>query len=77
MSKKITKITSVSDLIKALEQQGFEVAVARNGHWKVFSNGRTVMCMPATPSDPRSLKNQISDLKKHGFVPPQPGKKII
>lgn len=68
MSKKaVTKITSVADLIKALEQQGFTVERARNKHWKVTIDGHVVMNMVCTPSDYRSVKNQISDLRKHGF----------
>lgn len=72
MAKKVTKITSVKDLVQALTEQGFTVEKARNGHWKVRNNGHIVMSMPATPSDPRSVRNTVSDLRKHGFVPPKP-----
>ncbi|MEY9842517.1 type II toxin-antitoxin system HicA family toxin [Streptacidiphilus sp. EB103A] len=53
-------------LIKKLENQGFEVTL-RNGHYRVFKDGTFTVVMPSTPSDSRGLKNAMAYLKRAGF----------
>lgn len=59
----------IKALIKALEDQGWRVEQARSGHYKAFppDKGQDMVTMPSTPSDHRSLKNTIRDLKHSGY----------
>ncbi|MFD8732341.1 hypothetical protein [Streptomyces sp. NPDC059611] len=59
----------VRQLIKKVEAQGFEATKTKRGHWLVKKGGVRVTTLPGTPSDPRSLKNCIADLKRHGYTP--------
>ena len=59
----------VRQLIKKLEAQGFDVTPTKSNHWLVKKNGTRVTTLPGTPSDPRSLKNCIAALKRHGYTP--------
>ncbi|MET9833798.1 hypothetical protein ABZ508_10550 [Streptomyces lavendulocolor] len=59
----------VRQLIKKLEAQGFEVTRTKGGHWLVKKGSVRVTTLPGTPSDPRSLKNCIAALKRHGYTP--------
>ena len=56
-------------LIKALEDQGWRVEQTRGGHYKAWppEKSRKMVTMPATPSDHRSMKNTIRDLKHSGY----------
>ncbi|MBF6422380.1 hypothetical protein IU436_27465 [Nocardia farcinica] len=57
-------------LIKALEAQGFEVRSTTKGHIRVSKNGQAVTTFSGTPSDGRSFKNALAQLKRAGFVWP-------
>ncbi|MFE0774810.1 hypothetical protein [Streptomyces sp. NPDC058861] len=59
----------VRQLIKKLEAQGFEVSRTKSGHWLVKKGNVRVTTLPGTPSDPRSMKNCIAALKRHGYTP--------
>ena len=54
-------------LIKALEDQGFEVATSKRGHYLVLLEGRRVATLAGTASDTRSLKNGLAQLRRAGF----------
>ena len=54
-------------LIKALEEQGFEVATSKGGHYLVLLEGRRVATLSGTPSDTRSGKNGLAQLRRAGF----------
>ncbi|MFF8994439.1 hypothetical protein ACF09H_31855 [Streptomyces sp. NPDC014983] len=62
-SKKDTR-----QLIKKLEKQGFDVTL-RNGHYRVFKDGKFIQVMGSTPSDWRGLKNAMAYFKRAGFQP--------
>lgn len=59
----------IRQLIKKLEDQGFEVTRSKNGHYAVRKDGRRVGTLASTPSDPRGTKNAIAQLKRAGFQP--------
>jgi predicted RNA binding protein YcfA (HicA-like mRNA interferase family) len=54
-------------LIKALEDQGFEVVRSKGNHYVVKLDGRRVATLASTPSDSRSLRNGIAALRRAGF----------
>ncbi|MEJ5869340.1 hypothetical protein WDV85_16540 [Pseudokineococcus sp. 5B2Z-1] len=57
-------------LIKELEDQGWRVVLARSGHYKAFppDKSQSMVTMPSTPSDHRSMRNTIRDLKHSGYT---------
>lgn len=55
-------------LVKALEEQGFEVEMTKNSHYTVRGpDGRRVATLDGTPSDPRGWLNTIARLRRAGF----------
>lgn len=57
-------------LRQALVAQGFTVERARNGHWKVTTpDGRARVQMAHSPSDYRSIRNTVAQLKRLGYQP--------
>lgn len=61
MHKELRKIQ------KELEAQGFTTQVTKKGHLRVFKNGEWVATFAGTPSDVRSLRNSLADVKRAGF----------
>lgn len=59
--------SEVRNLIKDLRRQGVEVQV--KAHVKCYLEGRHVYTMAKTPSDHRSVKNSVSDLRRMGLLP--------
>lgn len=57
-------------IVKALEDQGFEVRVSRKGHVLVERNGAIIAVFAGTASDWRSVKNGIARARRHGFIWP-------
>lgn len=57
-------------MLRALEEQGFEVTRTKRGHYEVRKDGRRVATMAGTPSDHRGIRNAIAYLRKAGFVWP-------
>jgi hypothetical protein len=58
-------------LMKALEQQGFEVRLTSKGHLMVYRDGRAIATLSGTASDHRSLRNGIAKLRNAGFYWPR------
>lgn len=60
----------IKALIKDLEDQGWRVVLARSGHYKAYppDKRQDMVVMPSTPSDHRSLKNTIRDLRHSGYT---------
>ncbi len=61
----------IKQLVKQLQDQGFEVTYARNGHYQARNpeTGKK-MQFASTPSDARSFKNVQLDLRRYiGFKP--------
>ena len=54
------------DLVAAVVAVGGEVKPCR-GHFKVYIGGVLTTTVPGTPSDPRSLKNAIAQLRRAGL----------
>lgn len=54
-------------IVKALESQGFEVAVTKKQHIAVSREGRIVAIFSGTASDWRSMRNGIAAAKRAGF----------
>ena len=56
-------------LIRQAEAQGFEIRISGKGHILFSIRGRRAATASGTPSDPRSWKNLVGDLKRAGFDP--------
>lgn len=55
-------------LVAAIVAAGGEVKLGRAGHIKVYLEGRQIGSMPSTPSEYRSRKNTIADLRRAGLA---------
>lgn len=58
-------------IVKALEEQGFEVRVTSKQHLMVWRNGKPAATISGTPSDWRSRRNGLAQLKRFGFIWPK------
>jgi hypothetical protein len=55
-------------LIRTVELQGGSVRITRKGHVQFRDRQGAIVAVGAgTPSDPRSWKNLVADLKRAGF----------
>ena len=54
-------------IIRALEDQGFEVTVTKRGHIMVSRDGQMIATFAGTASDWRSIRNSLAPLKRAGF----------
>lgn len=54
-------------VVKALEDQGFEVTTTRRGHLMVSRDGRVVAVFAGTASDWRSFRNSLAAARRAGF----------
>lgn len=59
--------TETGQLLRQLRRAGCEVEYTRNGHLKVHTPQGPVY-MASTPSDPRSRKNDLAELRRHGVA---------
>ena len=59
----------VERIIEALERQGWKVR-AGGKHWMVYpaDKSQSPVAFPRTPSDYRSVKNMIAELRRKGAV---------
>lgn len=55
-------------LIKALQQQGFEIRTTKRGHHLISKDGVIVASLAGTPSDYRSIRNSLAALRRAGFT---------
>ena len=55
----------INRLLDRLEGQGWAVSNTKSGHIKVERGGKTVI-LPTSPSDHRSWKNLIAELRRAG-----------
>ncbi len=58
----------IKPVLKRLRSQGFDIDRAKNGHYQVARGGRKVQ-IAYSPSDPRTLRNIESRLRRIGYVP--------
>jgi hypothetical protein len=56
-------------LIRDLVAQGFTTRTTTKGHVAVKRAGLTVAVLAGTPSDYRSTRNALAQLRRAGFVP--------
>lgn len=55
-------------LVRELVRQGFQIRVTRRGHYQVSKDHRVIAVLSGTPSDCRSTRNSLADLRRGGFV---------
>lgn len=68
----------IKSLVNTLTKQGWSVEQGGSGHYKAKNpEGSTMVTMPATPSDPRSVANTIADLKRAGARIERGGKGVV
>lgn len=60
----------IAKILKALQEQGFEVKMGGRGHWKIYDDGKLIAVISATPSDGRGVRNVIAVLRRAGFAWP-------
>lgn len=60
----MTKRGDDRKLMNLLARNGYTVVRAASGHWKIFDGDRLVSSTGGTPSDHRSRKNFIKDLRR-------------
>lgn len=58
----------IRKLSKELTAQGFQIRTTRREHLLVQRDGVTVAGFAGTPSDHRSIKNSIAQLRRAGFT---------
>jgi hypothetical protein len=57
----------VRQLVSRLEAAGYRVTRGASGHIKVYDpGGAMISSLPSSPSDHRSLKNGIAQLRRKG-----------
>lgn len=62
---------TVKKLIKLAEKQGWRVRVTKRGHVLFYPpKGTGSACASGTPSDHRTIKNTVADLKRLGLKIP-------
>lgn len=62
------------EIERAAREQGWEVSLTKKGHkrFKPPDPTKKICIASGTPSDWRSIKNFLADLKRQGFVWPWP-----
>jgi len=55
------------ELVRRLQDAGFETRTTRSQHLLVLRDGRVVTCFAGTPSDHRSVRNSLAPLRRLGF----------
>lgn len=67
----------IDEVISAALAQGWQHDRTTRGHHQFFApNGRDIVTTGGTPSDHRSFRNFLSEMKKRGFVMGIDGKRI-
>jgi hypothetical protein len=64
----VAKRGDVDLLLKICWEQGADIVLGGNGHYKVYpANGERMVPIPATPSDWRTIRNKRGQLRRVGF----------
>jgi predicted RNA binding protein YcfA (HicA-like mRNA interferase family) len=53
-------------MVRKLKGQGWNVVIAKSGHWKLTSPTGQRMTCSMSPSDPHAYRNARADAKKRG-----------
>lgn len=61
---------SLKDLIAMATAQGWRIERTQGSHWKFIPPDRSkrIVILAGTPSNSRSIKNSIADLRRSGFA---------
>lgn len=65
----MSRTKEMKALRQRLESQGFDVAVARNGHYRVVAPDGRKCQIASTPRENRGVLNAITRLKRIGYDP--------
>ena len=57
----------VREMQRRIEEAGGEVRRSKSGHYKIYFEGRLIASLPATPSDWRSERNDIAQMRRAGL----------
>ena len=58
----------IRKLVARLQDQGWRVDQLKSGHYRAYApDGEGTVHIPGTPSDHRSLRNTVAQLKRHGY----------
>lgn len=58
----------IRKLLKSLEAQGWRVEQLKSGHYRAYApDGVGIVHIPGTPSDHRSIRNTLAQLRQHGY----------
>lgn len=63
------KVTSMDELMRRLESEGWTIELKKSGHRKFTSPKGAVVFTSSSPSDYRALRNVERDLKRAGWRP--------
>lgn len=55
-------------LRRQLEEQGCQLTIGNNTHYKVFRHKQLVATLPHSPGGGRGLRNKRAELKRKGFT---------
>lgn len=67
----MARTSDMKVLRQHLVDQGFEVTVAKSGHWWVIAPSGKKCQIASTPRNNRAVLNAITRLKRLGFQPPK------
>jgi hypothetical protein len=68
-------LPSIKELLRALRDQGWRVERTKQGHYQAFSSDEIGLVTFSDSDELRSMKNNLSQLKRAGFQWPAPPKK--
>lgn len=58
----------IREMQRRIEEAGGEVRPSRRGgHYKIYFEGRLIASLPSTPSDWRSERNDIAQMRRAGL----------
>jgi predicted RNA binding protein YcfA (HicA-like mRNA interferase family) len=69
MPRSNRKVTTLAELFKRLESEGWEIERRKAGHVRLTSPKGGVVFTSSSPSDFRALRNVERDLKRAGWKP--------
>ncbi len=58
----------IKELLDAAKEKGWRVEQTKKGHWRCYApDGENIVTLPGTPSDRRSIRNAIAQMRRYGF----------
>lgn len=67
MSKPKVSSKELRILFAKATKQGWQIEFTKKCHFKMLAPDGSVMFAPSTPSDFRSMRNVIAEMKRHGY----------